>query len=216
MATSLFLQSVGIGLAIAAPVGPIGLLVIQRTLLHGRALGLATGLGAALADALYGAFAAFGVTALLLALQALRLPLALAGGVVMLWLAWRTWRDGDAQTASAADPAAPVAQPPGLAAALASTFVLTLTNPATVLSFVSIFGVLVGARQGAAASDSPWWMVAGVLLGSALWWCVLCAVVGALRSRFGTRARRAVARGSALVLAGSALWLGGQALRASL
>ena len=82
----MFLDALWIGLAIAAPVGPIGLLVIQRTLGHGRTLGLVTGLGAAVADAFYGAVGAFGVTALIRTLQALRAPLAIAGGAFLLWL----------------------------------------------------------------------------------------------------------------------------------
>ena len=109
-----FAAALWVGLAIAAPVGPIGLLVIQRTLRHGRAAGLATGLGAAAADALYGALGAFGVTALIDALQAARVPLALAGGGFLLWLAWRTWRSAPPAQAVAQD--AEVAGRPGDAA----------------------------------------------------------------------------------------------------
>jgi threonine/homoserine/homoserine lactone efflux protein len=206
MPPPVFIQSMLVGLSIAAPVGPIGLLVIQRTLQHGAAVGLATGLGAAVADAAYGAVAAFGVTVLLHALHAARLPLALCGGAVLLWLAWRTWVAAGAPAASAA-PAGTAA--PGLVAAFAGTCVLTLANPATVLSFVSVFGVLAAASRTAVA---PAWMVAGVLLGSALWWCALCALVRALRSRFDARARRLVSRASALMLAGLALWQAARAI----
>src|SRR6185369_5470058 len=89
---SLFLQSLLIGLSIAAPVGPIGLLTIQRTLQLGSAAGLATGLGAAAADAVYGAVGAYGVTTLIRALTAARLPLAIGGGAFLLWMAWSIWR----------------------------------------------------------------------------------------------------------------------------
>lgn len=197
MSGSAFWPAVWIGLSIAAPVGPIGLLVIQRTLQHGMPTGLATGLGAALADAVYGAVGAYGVTALIQWLQGVRAPLALGGGAFLFWLAWRTWR-----TASAPGEAA-VAPARGLASALAGTFLLTLSNPATVLSFVAIFGAL-AARQ--AAVVSPALMVAGVLTGSALWWLALCAAVARLRQRFDARARRWVGRTSALMLAGFALW----------
>jgi threonine/homoserine/homoserine lactone efflux protein len=190
-----------IGLSIAAPVGPIGLLVIQRTLRHGRAVGLATGLGAAGADAAYGAVGAFGVTALIAALQALRVPLALVGGGFLLWLAWRTWR-ASARPVQAGEEAEPAAAP-SLPASFVGTLLLTLSNPATILSFVAIFGALAGSLQ---APASPWLMVAGVLAGSALWWLLLCAAVGALRSRFDARAQAAVGRVSALMLAGFALW----------
>lgn len=195
---ALFVQSLWIGLSIAAPVGPIGLLVIQRTLRHGGAVGLATGLGAAVADAAYGAVGAFGVSALIRALQGARVPLALVGSAFLLWLAWRTW------TATAPAAGAEVKSGPGLLASFAGTFVLTLSNPATILSFIAIFGAVLGRMGGAAAS--PWWMVAGVLLGSALWWLCLCAVVARLRQRFDERAQRWVGRVSAGMLAAFALW----------
>jgi threonine/homoserine/homoserine lactone efflux protein len=200
-AAQAFWPAVWIGLSIAAPVGPIGLLVIQRTLQHGRAVGIATGLGAAVADAAYGAVGAFGVTALIGALQSLRTPLALVGGGFLLWLAWRTWR-------SFANPAparesAQLAAAPSLAASFAGTCLLTLSNPATILSFIAIFGALAGSL---AAPASPLLMVAGVLAGSALWWLLLCATVGALRTRFDARAQAWVGRLSAFMLAGFALW----------
>ena len=195
-AASTFAQSLWIGLAIAAPVGPIGLLVIQRTLRHGRGLGLATGLGAAVADAVYGAVGAFGVTVLINALEAARVPLAVFGGAFLLWLAWRTWQSAPA------DHAAETSGGPGAVGAFAGTFVLTLSNPATIFSFIAIFGAM-GGRLGSA---SPWTMIAGVLVGSALWWLLLSGVVGALRERFDARRQRLVNGVSAIGLAGFALW----------
>ncbi len=195
-----FWPAVWIGLSIAAPVGPIGLLVIQRTLRHGRAVGIATGLGAAVADAAYGAVGAFGVSVLINALQAARVPLALAGGGFLLWLAWRTWPS--LREAPAHEGAEPTATP-SLAASFAGTLLLTLSNPSTILSFIAIFGALAGSLQ---APASPLLMVAGVLAGSALWWLMLCGAVGALRSRFDARVQAWVARVSALMLAGFALW----------
>jgi threonine/homoserine/homoserine lactone efflux protein len=195
-AATVFVQSLLIGLSIAAPVGPIGLLVIQRTLQHGPTLGLATGLGAALADAAYGALGAFGVTSLIRLLTGARVPLALAGGAFLLWLAWRTWRAAPAAQAAAAGDGR------DLLSAFAGTFVLTLSNPATIFSFIAVFGALAGR----AVPSSPWPMVAGVLVGSALWWLLLSAGVGRLRSRFDARAQRLVNRFSALLLAGFALW----------
>ena len=192
---ALFAQSLLIGLSIAAPVGPIGLLVIQRTLQRGARVGLATGLGAAVADALYGAVGAFGVSWVIDALVGARVPLALGGGAFLLWLAWRTWRAAPATQAAQAGGG-------GLVASFAGTFVLTLSNPATIFSFIAVFGTL-GARL---AGGSPWTMIAGVLAGSALWWLLLSTGVARLRSRFDARAQAWVNRGSALLLAGFALW----------
>lgn len=178
--------------------GPIGVLVIQRTLSQGRAVGLATGWGAAVADAAYGAVGAFGVAAVIGALQSVRVPLVLGGSAFLLWMAWRTWAGageaaGAARTASAGQ---------GLAAAFAGTFFLTLSNPATILSFIAVFGSMAAAGPPRA----PGWLVAGVLVGSALWWLCLALAVGALRERFGSRARQVVGRLSALMLAAFAAW----------
>ena len=197
----LFAQSLLIGLSIAAPVGPIGLLVIQRTLQRGRVLGLATGLGAAVADAVYGAVGAFGVASLIHTLQSARVPLALGGGVFLLWLAWRTWLAEPLQSA------AMVADARSLFGCFAGTLMLTLSNPATIFSFIAVFGAL-GARGPA---TSPWLMVAGVLIGSALWWLLLCTVVGRMRARFDRHWQRRINRASALLLAafaiGQLLWV---------
>lgn len=193
---TLFLSSLLIGLSIAAPVGPIGLLTIQRSLEHGPRAGLATGLGAALADAVYGALGAFGVAWLVDALVAARLPLALFGGGFLLWMAWQLWRAPVATHAAGARSAGSGWQ------YFAGTFVLTLSNPATILSFVAIFGAMAGRGR----VESPWLMVAGVLIGSALWWLFLSSAVGRLRGRFDAAWRRRVNLASASILAGFALW----------
>ena len=193
---TLFAQSLLIGLSIAAPVGPIGLLTIQRTLALGSAAGLATGLGAAAADAVYGAIGAFGVTALIHWLTGIRVWLTLAGGTFLLWMAWATWR------APVAERAAEAGNARDLLRCFGGTFVLTLSNPATILSFIAVFGALAGRVHIA----SPWPMIAGVLIGSALWWLLLSGVVGRLRGRFDARWRRRVNRASALMLAAFAVW----------
>jgi threonine/homoserine/homoserine lactone efflux protein len=191
-----FGQALLVGLSIAAPVGPIGLLTIQRTLDRGLLVGLATGLGAAAADAIYGAIGAFGVRAAIEALSGARAVLALAGGLFLMALAVRTWRSAGAASA------VPAASGSGVGRAFASSFALTLSNPATILSFVAIFAVLAGRAPTASAA----WMVAGVFLGSALWWLLLCAGVVRLRRRLGSAALAAIRRGSAALLFGFGLW----------
>jgi threonine/homoserine/homoserine lactone efflux protein len=195
-AAALFAQSLLIGLSIAAPVGQIGVLAIQRTLDHGRAAGLATGLGAAFADAVYGAIGAFGVTGLIAVLLELKTALALFGAGFLLWLAWRIATKPTVRSAGGHPP------PGSLLRYLSGTFLLTLSNPTTILSFMAVFGALAGQAPAA----SPWAMVAGVLVGSAAWWLVLAGVVGLLRDRFDERWQRAVNRLSAGLLAALALW----------
>ncbi len=159
------LKGMGLGLAIAAPVGPIGLLCIRRSLTQGQLMGLVTGLGAATADGLYGCVAGFGLTAVADLLVDHAPVLRLIGGVFLCYLGFTTLR---------ADPATEAAQlsSRGLWGAYASTLLLTLTNPATILSFIAIFAGLglVGSSQSWGASLA---LILGVFLGSALWWLFL-------------------------------------------
>ena len=192
----LFLQSALIGLSIAAPVGPIGLLCIQRTLDHGPRVGIATGLGAAVADAVYGAIGAFGVTALITLLTDARPLLASGGAVFLMWLAWQAWRGADPKRA-----AVTVGGVRGWHA-FGGTFMLTMSNPATILSFIAVFSSLAGAMSTA----SPAWMIAGVFVGSAAWWFILVGIVGHMRGRLQAAHLRWIRRGSALLLAGFAAY----------
>jgi threonine/homoserine/homoserine lactone efflux protein len=159
------LKGIGLGLAIAAPVGPIGLLCIRRSLTQGQLMGLATGLGAATADGIYGCIAGFGLTAVADLLVDQAQVLQLVGGIFLCYLGFTTVR---------ADPATEAARlsSRGLWGAYASTLFLTLTNPATILSFIAIF-----AGLGLVGSSQSWGaalvLVIGVFLGSALWWLCL-------------------------------------------
>ncbi len=194
------LRGLALGFAIAAPVGPIGVLCIRRTLAEGRLVGFVTGLGAATADATYGAVAAFGVSAISTALVGLRLWIHLLGALFLAWLGLRTLLARPAQPSIASE-TSPAARRGGLLAAWASTVALTLTNPTTILSFAAVFAGLglVGASYTAAGL-----MVVGVFLGSALWWLLLSGGVSRVRSRFDARALRWVNGISGLLLLGFA------------
>jgi len=187
------LRGLLIGFSIAAPVGPIGVLCIRRTLAAGRATGLAVGLGAATADAVYGAIAGFGLTAVSSLLVRQQGVLRLVGGLFLCYLGVRTFLASPARDAARAGGA-------GLLGAFTSTFGLTLANPATILSFVAVFAGL--GIAGAGSWREATVLVAGVFLGSALWWLLLSGAVGALRSRLDLRALRWINRLSGLVLLG--------------
>jgi threonine/homoserine/homoserine lactone efflux protein len=190
---STFLRGLAIGLSIAAPVGPIGVLCIRRTLADGRAIGFASGLGAATADGLYGAIAAFGLSLVTNALVDQRLWLQAVGGVFLCYLGVRTW------LAVPGVASGPAAGGRGLTTAWASTFVLTLTNPATIISFAAIFaGLGLGRSVGGYGPASL--MVLGVFLGSALWWLMLSTGVGLLRSAFTPDRLRWVNRGAGVII----------------
>lgn len=185
-----------IGLSIAAPVGPIGMLTIQRSLDYGRRAGLATGLGAACADAVYAALGAFGVNWLVQALVAVRLPLVLFGSCFLMWMAWgllRTPLTTADQRSRFAAPARNSWQD------FASTFLLTLSNPSTIFSFIALFGSM-ASHTASGSLAMPLVMVGGVWLGSALWWMFLSSAVALLRERFTARWRRTINWLSATIL----------------
>jgi threonine/homoserine/homoserine lactone efflux protein len=174
-----WVRSLVIGLAIAAPVGPIGALCIQRTVVGGRMAGLVSGLGAATADAVYGAIAGLGITFVADFLVNQRAGLNLAGGLFLALLGVRSI------VAPAANPARE--RGPGRWwADYASTFFLTLANPMTVLAFVAVFAGLgvvdTGGDFRAAAA-----VILGVFTGSVLWWLLLSSSVGLLRERLALR-----------------------------
>ncbi|QEX23096.1 lysine transporter LysE [Hypericibacter adhaerens] len=194
----LLLKGLAIGLAIAAPVGPIGLLCIRRSLAQGRLAGFVTGLGAATADGVYGAIGAFGITAISALLIDQQRWLALAGGLFLIWLGIAGLR-----RAPAVEAAAPPRQARDLAGYFLSTFALTLTNPATILSFAAVFAGL--GLGGAGSVDAALVTIAGVFAGSALWWLCLSAAVGWLRERLGPGLLVWINRLSGLVLIGFGL-----------
>lgn len=196
----LWLKGMLIGFAIAAPVGPIGLLCIQRTLTRGRWSGVLSGLGAASADALYGCIAGFGLTWLAGWLLAWQTALQTLGGLFLLYLGWRTGR-----TPLAAEPA--LAQPTraGLAGDYLSTLALTATNPVTILAFLGIFAGLGLAAEGRDFASAGL-LVLGVFAGSLLWWLLLAGGVGLLRGRLTPRALRGINRASGLLIAGFGGW----------
>ena len=199
------LTGLGIGFAIAAPVGPIGLLCIRRTLMDGRAAGLATGLGAATADGLYGLMVAagFAATGVLVSYAA---PLAVGGGLLVAFLGALSLRSFFLSEGMAEPVPAGVGRPyRGVAAAWGTTFFLTLSNPMTILAFVGMVAALGTAASG--NPTAPYWLVAGVFSGSALWWLLLVQLALFAGSRMNSKAMRwlDLASGSILLLWG--LWI---------
>lgn len=174
MTLSLLISSIIIGFSIAAPVGPIGVLVIRRTLSEGRVTGFITGLGAATADAFYGAVGAFGLTLITTWLVNSEGWLRIIGGLFLCWLGIRTLLAPPATTAAATATTR--------LNAFVTTFALTLTNPLTILSFVAVF---VGLGLASDSSDplAALTVVSGVFIGSAFWWLALSGGISLLRHR---------------------------------
>lgn len=177
MEIPLFLRCVGIGFAIAAPIGPVGLMCIRKALADGRPAAWMAGLGAALADTVFGAVVGLGLGAVSHFLTDFGTLLKLLGGLFLVGIGIHTWRQ--AAVAQEADEA----KGPGAWRDFMSTFVITITNPGTMMGVVGVFVGLGAAAQPVGLAQS-WQLVAGVFAGSALWWAVLTEMTILVRARF--------------------------------
>jgi threonine/homoserine/homoserine lactone efflux protein len=168
-----------IGFSVAAVVGPIGVLCIQRTARKGFLYGLVTGLGAATADAMYGGIAGFGLTVMATFLVSQQGWIHIIGGLFLVYLGIKTVFTRPPERAASA-------RADNFLGAYASTLLLTLTNPQTILSFAAIYaGIGVGGGKNGALSATL--VVSGVFLGSTLWWCLLTAGISLLRGKLTYR-----------------------------
>lgn len=189
-----------VGIIIAVPAGPVGVLCIRRTIFHGRRAGFMSGLGAATADAVFGIVAGFGLTVVSDWLLDYQVWLQLAGAAFLLYLGISAFAaDALAGTQTQRDPE-------GLFADYVSTFVLTITNPITILAFLAIFAG-VGLTGAEATLGRAAILVLGVWLGSLLWWAALAFAAGMLRLSFRRNHLVWINRGSGgiLVVCGVAL-----------
>jgi threonine/homoserine/homoserine lactone efflux protein len=195
---ALFLKAALIGLSIAAPVGPVGLLCIQRTIAYGPRIGFFSGLGAAIADATYGAIGAFGLATVTSYFVTLTTPLAVFGALFLGWMGVKLLRAAPASsTVSAAN---------GVFAgkAFISVFILTLANPMTILSFIAVFAAIAG--PAASAPGAAVLMVFGVFCGSAFWWLLLAFGVASVRHKIGPGIMALINRIGGCILLGFAGW----------
>jgi putative LysE/RhtB family amino acid efflux pump len=197
MSLDLFLRGLAIGFAVAFALGPIGLLVIRRTIDRGWTYGFLSGIGVATADATYASIAAFGLTAITAALVGVDRLLGVVGGAVLLVLAARgilELRAGDPSVTTVPAEPGRLDSPLG---AWASMVGLTLTNPATILSFAALFASIGAAAVGPGGAAS---VVAGVFVGSGAWWAILTGVIAGLRARMTATIIRWLNLASALII----------------
>jgi threonine/homoserine/homoserine lactone efflux protein len=191
--SSLLIRGFVLGFVVAASPGPIFFLCLRRTLARGWPAGLVSGLGVATADGLYAGLAAFGVGAITSALVGGRLWLTLIGGAALVLLGLRTVASRPRTDGP------PALDGSGLVLAYASTLGLTLTNPATIISFAALVASLgIGIADGYLP---PTLVVAGVFAGSAAWWCLVAGVGAGLRSRVTPRALHGLSLFSGLAIA---------------
>ncbi len=187
MEISFLLRGMLIGLSIAATVGPMSMLCIQRTVQKGHLYGLVSGLGIATADGFYGSVAGFGLTVVANFLVSQQVWIRLVGGIFLVYLGVRTMLSRPPERAAAIQMRA--SRTSGLLGAYSSTLLLTLTNPLTILSFAAIFAGLGVAAGGGSEGASKGALTAalvvlGVFCGSALWWCMLTWVISRVRGKF--------------------------------
>ncbi|HVU23711.1 MAG TPA: LysE family transporter [Opitutus sp.] len=196
---TIFLEGAAMGFCIAAPVGPIGLLCIRRSMRDGRIAGFVSGLGAATADAIFGSIAALGLTAITNFLIAHRAAIELFGGLALLGIGLSIIRS------KPQDITAERVHARSLPSAFASTLVLTLANPTTILTFLGIFaafgiGVNLDTRSHAA------WLIAGVFVGSGVWWFILSGSSHWLSRRLNTTGLRVINFVSGALVIAFGLW----------
>jgi threonine/homoserine/homoserine lactone efflux protein len=193
----LFLKGLLFGFLLAATVGPMWVLCFRRTLAQGALAGFVSGMGIAVADAIYGAIAAFGLTAISGSLLRYSFWIGLAGGAFLVYLGVTILISNPAINGKGEQK---LSHP----RAFLSTLGLTLANPPTILAFVAIFaglGLASNADYGAASL-----VVLGVFLGSASWWILLAAGAGWMRGRIGQKLFRAINTLSGLSILGFATW----------
>ncbi len=199
MDISILLKGLIIGFSIAATIGPIGVLCIRRTLVEGRLSGLISGLGAATADAIYGAIAGFGLTLISNFLVVQQTWLRLIGGLFLIYLGLKTFlrKPKDLVLSD---------QRKKLIYVYGSTLFLTLTNPMTIISFVAVFtGLGLASESGNYLSASI--LVLGVFIGSALWWLLLSYGVGIFREKFNLAGLKWVNRISGVIILSFGLYI---------
>lgn len=184
----LFGRMVILGVAIAAPVGAMGILCIERTLARGWRAGFATGAGIATADALFAALAAFGLTAVSEWLVRWQGPLRIIGGIALLWIGWRALKV-PSPVAGEVAPSSPNPEPAdrsSLGGLYLSAAGLTLTNPLTIIAFAAVFaGAGIVAQPGLPNAMTA---TVGIAVGSLLWWLVLVTGTSAVRHALSPRA----------------------------
>lgn len=200
MLLAFFLKGVVVGIVIGVPVGPVGILCLRRTIFEGRLAGLASGLGAATGDALFGAIAGFGLTAVSNLLLGYQDWLRFAGGCFLLYIGSAALLRGpQAKLGEQHDSE-------GMLRKYASTFVLTIANPITILALLGIFASL-GLTGKEATLARAGFLVFGVWAGSLSWWLGLSLGASAFRASFDARLLTWINRGSGgiLLLSGAGL-----------
>jgi threonine/homoserine/homoserine lactone efflux protein len=195
----LILAGVVMGLIAAVPIGPVNLICIRRSFAFGPLNGFVSGLGAALGDGVFAAITFFGLTWIAQLIQSYDPIIEVIGGALLVWFGVHALLSPI--TAKVDDGGKPDAAASTLIRAIVSTFVLTITNPATLIAFASMFASFRGLVGGADTFVDAEFVVAGVVAGSAGWWLALTTVIGLFHTRITDRTVRIINRVSGALVA---------------
>jgi threonine/homoserine/homoserine lactone efflux protein len=189
---TLILKGIVIGFALALPIGPIGILCIRKTANEGHLSGMVVGFGAATADAVYGFIAAFGLTVISDALVTRQMWFRLIGGAFLCYLGIKTLMAKPAETSQGSNGK-------GLLGSYISTFLLTLTNPLSIIAFIGVFAGF-GLRNTDLSLGSAASLILGVFLGSSLWFFLLSYGITLFRDKINATGLGWVNRISGLLI----------------
>jgi threonine/homoserine/homoserine lactone efflux protein len=197
----LIVSGIVIGFMVAAPIGPVNLICIRRTLTFGPFNGIVAGFGAALGDSIFAVITAFGLTAVSEIIRGYSTILQIAGGILLLIFGIRTYTSDPLHGRGVEAVAARPVNGGSLVRTFASTFALTITNPITLFGFAALFAGLTGIAGAAATFAYAGVLVGGVFIGSMTWWFTLTSIVGFLHARIDAHMMRVINHGSGIVVA---------------
>jgi threonine/homoserine/homoserine lactone efflux protein len=189
-----------IGLIAAVPVGPVNLLCVRRTFAHGSMYGFLSGLGAALADVVFAAIVGFGLTWLSQLIKSYFTPIETIGAAMLLFFGVRTFLASPQLRLDDRLKAKEIVDGATLARAMASTFLLAITNPGTLLAFTAMFAGVAGLVGGQASFFGAAMLVAGVAAGSTSWWFTLTTIAGLFHAKIDERVMTMINRISGAVI----------------
>jgi threonine/homoserine/homoserine lactone efflux protein len=188
----LIIAGLSIGLAMAAPLGPVNLIIIRTALNCGFRAAFLAGLGAVLADMLMGGIAAFGLHSIERFIIEYEMFLQICGGLLLVVLGIKT-----ARTHFLATDLAPIPH----AARLGLTFTLSVTNPGLILGFIAIFSSMSGILVLGSSPYRPLITLLGVAVGGASWWLALSIVISHLKMKLSATTLDKINRWSGIFVA---------------
>jgi threonine/homoserine/homoserine lactone efflux protein len=194
------LSGVVIGLIVAAPIGPVNLICIRRTLAFGPVNGFVSGLGAALGDGAFAIITAFGLTAVAQFIEGFYLILQIAGGALLLFFGWKTYMTEPKPRSERDDRLMHEGEESSLAHSIVSTFALTITNPATLFGFAALFAGLGGLAGNVTSFMQASVVVCGVVAGSMLWWFTITTIVGLFHAKIDAQVMRIINHASGIAV----------------